>query len=107
MNYNPGMDTMLEIAKRVDAFMMERSPVHDAMCRTIQDESPPYLNLKTLFELKIANGMTAAHRLQDLADAIQLIRIIALGLEYASQLNPFVREKYHELWQAAHVSEDY
>ncbi len=27
------MDTMLEIAKRVDAFMRERSPVHDTMRR--------------------------------------------------------------------------
>jgi hypothetical protein len=27
------MDTMLEIAKRVDEFMMERSPVHDTMRR--------------------------------------------------------------------------
>jgi hypothetical protein len=27
------MDTMLEIARRVDAFMMERSPVHDTMRR--------------------------------------------------------------------------
>lgn len=30
------MDPMLEIAKRVDAFMMERSPVHDAMRRLAQ-----------------------------------------------------------------------
>jgi len=27
------MDTMLEIAKRVDAFMMDRSPIHDTMRR--------------------------------------------------------------------------
>ena len=30
------MDTMLEIAKRVDDFMMERSPVHDTMRRLAQ-----------------------------------------------------------------------
>ena len=199
------MDTMLEIAKRVDAFMMERSPVHDTMRRlakalkdleisfaiagamaanahghrrttadvdvlmrredltrfkdrwigrgwvdlfegskgfkdTLNDvkvdvlivgdypgdgkakpvsfptpeavrethnESLQFLNLKTLLELKIASGMTAGHRLQDLADAIQLIRVNALTQDYSGQLNPFVQEKFIELWQAAQVSEDY
>jgi hypothetical protein len=199
------MDTMLEIAKRVDAFMMGRSPVHEAMrrfakalsdleisfaiagamaanahgyrrttadvnvllrredltrfkdtwiglgwvdlfegskgfkdatngvkvdvlnvgdypgdgkpkpisfpspesVRKIRNESLPYLNLKSLLELKIASGMTAPHRLEDLADAIQLIRINALPQEYSVQLHPFVREKFIELWQAAQVSEDY
>lgn len=199
------MDTMLEIAKRVDAFMMERSPVHDTMrrlakafneleipfaiagamaanahghrrttadvdvllrredlkrfkdcwigrswldlfegskgfkdtlngvkvdvlivgdypgdgkvkpvsfptpesVREVHDENLPFLNLKTLLELKIASGMTAAHRLQDLADVIQLIRINALDQAFASQLNPFVQEKFIELWQAAQISEDY
>jgi hypothetical protein len=199
------MDTMLEIAKRVDAFMMERSPVHDTMrrlakaleeldiafaiagamaanahghrrttadvdvllrredlkrfkdqwigrgwldlfdgskgfkdtlngvkvdvllvgdypgdgkpkpisfptpesARETRDESLPYLSLKSLLELKIASGMTAVHRLQDLADAIQLIRINALPQAYSDQLNEFVREKFNELWQSAQISEDY
>ena len=199
------MDTMLEIAKRVDDFMMERSPVHDTMrrlaqtlggleisfaiagamaanahghhrttsdvdvlmrredlvrfkdrwighgwldlfegskgfrdtlngvkvdvlivgdypgdgrpkpvsfpapesVREVHDESVPYINLVSLLELKIASGMTAAHRLQDLADAIQLIRVNSLPQNYAGQLNPFVRAKFDELWQAAQVSDDY
>jgi hypothetical protein len=67
----------------------------------------PYVNLVSLLELKIASGMTAAHRLQDLADAIQLIRVNALSREYSGQLNPFVRVKFDELWHAAQVSEDY
>ena len=75
--------------------------------REVRDESLPYLNLKSLLELKIASGITAAHRLQDLADAIQLIRINALPQDYTGQLNPFVREKFIELWQAAQISEDY
>ena len=199
------MDRMLEIAKRVDAFMMERSPVHDTMrrlaralgdleipfaiagamaanahghrrttadvdvlmrredltrfkdrwigrgwldlfegskgfkdtlngvkvdvlivgdypgdgkpkpvsfpppesVREVHDENLPYLSLPSLLELKIASGMTAAHRLQDLADAIQLIRINALPQDYSGQLNPFIREKFIELWQVAQISEDY
>lgn len=75
--------------------------------REIHDESLPYIDLKSLLELKIASGMTAPHRLQDLADVIQLIRINALKKDYSDQLNPFVRDKFTELWQAAQVSEDY
>jgi len=199
------MDTMLEIAKRVDDFMMERSPVHDTMRRLARtlgdlgipfaiagamaanahghrrttadvdvlvrredlarfkdqcigrgwldlfegskgfrdtlngikvdvlivgeypgdgrpkpvsfpapefvrenhDDSVPYINLVSLLELKIASGMTAAHRLQDLADTIQLIRANSLPRNFSGQLNPFVRAKFDELWQAAQVSEDY
>jgi len=199
------MDTMLEIAKRVDDFMMERSPVHDTMrrlvrtfgdlgipfaiagamaanahghrrttaavdvlmrredlirfkdrwigrgwqdlfegskgfrdtlngvkidvlivgdypgdgrpkpvsfpdpesVRELRDESVPYVTLAALLELKIASGMTAAHRLQDLADAIQLIRVNSLPRSYSGQLDLFVRAKFDELWQAAQVSEDY
>lgn len=75
--------------------------------REVRDENLPYLNLKTLLELKIASGMTAPHRPRDLDDAIQLIRINALPRDYVDQLDPFVREKFAELWQAAQVSEDY
>ena len=75
--------------------------------REVHPESLPYLTLQSLLELKIASGMTAAHRLQDLADAIQLIRINGLPREYAEQLNPFVHAKFVELWHAAQVSEDY
>jgi hypothetical protein len=73
----------------------------------IRGENLPYVNLKALLELKIASGMTAPHRLQDLADALQLIRVNGLPLEFTQQLNPFVRPKFEELWQSAQVSEDY
>jgi hypothetical protein len=58
------------------------------------------LPLHTLIELKLASGMTAAHRLRDLADVQELIRIRQLPRDFADQLNPFVRDKYRELWQA-------
>jgi len=64
--------------------------------------------LSTLLELKIASGMTAPHRLQDLADALRLIRARSLPRDYAQQLDPYVRAKFDELWQAAqHPDEDY
>jgi hypothetical protein len=49
--------------------------------------------------------MTAPHRLRDLADVLELIRILRLPAEWALQLNPYVREKYGELWRAAQIQE--
>jgi hypothetical protein len=59
------------------------------------------LPLPTLLELKLASGMTAPHRLKDLADVLEVIRILSLPLDLSDTLNPYVREKYIELWQAA------
>ncbi len=67
----------------------------------------PYINLVSLLELKLASGMTAAHRPRDLDDVIQLIRANRLPREHADKLNPFVREKYGEMWSAAQIEEDY
>ena len=75
--------------------------------KEIRDDGLPYLNLKSLLELKIASGLTTTHRPRDLDDAIQLIRVNSLPEEYADQLNPFVREKFGELWRSAQISEDY
>ena len=59
------------------------------------------LPLPMLIELKLASGMTAPHRLKDLADVLELIRALALSADLAEELNPYVREKYAELWRAA------
>ncbi|MBI3272627.1 MAG: hypothetical protein HYZ53_26800 [Planctomycetes bacterium] len=74
---------------------------------TPDPEGLPILTLPLLLELKLASGMTAAHRPQDLADVIQLIRVNQLALDYADRLNPYVQPKFRELWQAAQVSEDF
>ena len=57
------------------------------------------LPLPTLVELKLASGMTAPHRLKDLADVQELIRIQRLPRTFVLELNAFVRDKYLELWQ--------
>lgn len=44
--------------------------------------------------------MTAAHRLKDLADVQELIRVQQLPRTYADGLNLFVRETFLEPWQA-------
>lgn len=65
------------------------------------------VDLNTLIELKLASGMTAAHRARDIADVIDLIRARSLPREHGEELAPYVREKYDELWQLAQVSDDY
>lgn len=63
------------------------------------------LPLAMLLELKLASGMTAPHRLKDLADVLEVIRILKLSEEFAGDLNPYVREKYLELWRAAQITD--
>jgi hypothetical protein len=60
-----------------------------------------YVNLQTLVELKLASGMTNPGRLKDLADVLELIKSLDLPADYGNSLNPFVREKYAELWNVA------
>jgi hypothetical protein len=59
------------------------------------------LNLPTLIELKLASGMTDPGRQKDLADAIELIKILELPEDFAARLHPFVQGKYGELWRIA------
>ncbi len=64
------------------------------------------VNLETLIDLKLASGMTAPHRLKDLADVQELIKIRSLTADFAEKLNPFVREKFLELQKAVTESEE-
>lgn len=70
-------------------------------------EGLPFISLKTLIELKLASGMTATHRMQDMADVMNLIRINKLATSYSQSLNPYVATKFEELWKAAQINEDY
>lgn len=60
-------------------------------------EGISFLRLEALIELKLASG-TAPGRRRDLADVQELIRILRLPADFASRLDPSVRERYHELW---------
>ncbi|MCU0239617.1 MAG: nucleotidyltransferase family protein [Pyrinomonadaceae bacterium] len=62
------------------------------------------LTLEKLVELKLASGITAPHRLKDLADVQEIIKIKGLTADFAEKLNPFVCEKFLELQKAV---EDY
>jgi hypothetical protein len=59
------------------------------------------LQLPRLIELKLASGMTNPGRLTDLGDVQRMIQVLGLPEQLAEQLNPYVREKYRELWNAA------
>lgn len=66
------------------------------------------LSLPRFIELKLASGMTAAHRLQDLADVLRLIETAGLPRDLAGSLDPYVQSRYDELWLAAqHPADDY
>jgi hypothetical protein len=61
------------------------------------------LPVEHLVELKLASGMTNPGRLKDLADVQELIRAAQLPVELAGALNPMVREKYTEIWNATRL----
>ena len=58
-----------------------------------------FLSLPALLDLKLASGMTNFSRLRDLADVVEFIKVRKLPVEFAEQLNPYVYDKYLELWQ--------
>ena len=72
----------------------------------VRGERFALLPLSTLIELKLASGMTAPHRLRDLADVIELIRENAIEESFSGSLHPYVREKFREMWRAAQGGEN-
>jgi hypothetical protein len=72
---------------------------------SIEHEGMRVVTLEKLVELKLASGMSAPHRLRDLADVQDLIRALALPLDFAELLDATVRDKYRELWHAGHPGE--
>jgi len=67
---------------------------------SIEIDGMKFLKLPTLIELKLASGMTNPGRLKDLGDVQEMIRTLNLSEGLADQLDPFVRDKYRELWSA-------
>jgi len=58
-----------------------------------------FLTLPALIELKLASGISNPLRGKDIVDVQELIATLNLGEDTATQLNPFVREKFLELVQ--------
>ncbi|HET9527280.1 MAG TPA: hypothetical protein VFO99_13995 [Pyrinomonadaceae bacterium] len=64
-----------------------------------------FVTLEKLIELKLASGISAPHRLKDLADVQELIKIRKLDASFAEKLDPYVRSKFFELEEAVSKSE--
>lgn len=59
------------------------------------------VRLETLVELKLASGISrGVTRMKDLADIVELIKVSHLSRELGEKLDPYVRAKYFELWDA-------
>jgi hypothetical protein len=68
---------------------------------SVEVEGVRVVTLEKLIELKLASGMSAPHRLRDLADVQDLIGALGLPAEFAERLDESVRDEYHRLWQTA------
>lgn len=80
----------------------------DPRVASIAEGAFQVLTLPKLVELKLASGMTAPYRLQDLADVLRLIEVRQLPRAFGDELDPWVRSKFDELWQSAqHQADDY
>lgn len=67
---------------------------------SVEIDGVRFVSLEKLIELKLASGMTASDRLKDLADVQELIKVRSLPKDFATRLNPYVREKFVELSEA-------
>jgi hypothetical protein len=75
----------------------------DPATTALRGERFALLPLPRYLELKLASGMVAPHRGRDLVDVQDLIRSAAIPEGFATELHPWVREKFLELWRLAQV----
>jgi len=66
----------------------------------IRGERIALLPIAKLVELKLASGMSTIHRARDLSDVVELIKHANLPRALADELDPSVRAKYIEFWDA-------
>jgi hypothetical protein len=62
------------------------------------------LRLPEVVELKLASGISAPHRLRDLADVQEIIKTCDLDVQFADQLDPSVRATYLDLQRAVRAA---
>ena len=72
---------------------------------SVQVEGIRVVTLEKLIELKLASGMSAPHRLRDLADVQDLISTLSLPADFAKKLDESVRGEYRRLRQAVQDAE--
>ena len=69
--------------------------------QTVEEDDVLIINLEKLIELKLASGLSATHRMRDLADVQDLIIALNLPLELKDKLDESVRPEYQRIWEAA------
>jgi len=79
----------------------------DPAGKTVEREQVQVITLEKLIELKLASGLTASHRLRDLADVQDLIIALDLPLELEEKLDASVRAEYRHLWESAQKAREY
>ncbi len=71
----------------------------DPSAVSVERDGYRVIALEKLIELKLASGMSAPHRLRDLADVQDLISVLNLPLDVENQLDASVRDEYRRLWE--------
>jgi hypothetical protein len=73
----------------------------------IEREAVRFITLEKLIELKLASGLSAPHRIRDIADVQDLIMARNLPLELEKKLAASVRAEYRRLWEAAQKNDEF
>ena len=73
---------------------------------SVDKEGHQVIVLPKLIELKLASGLSAVDRLKDLADVMELIKVIKLPRDIGEQLDASVRDEYYRMWDAAQNARD-
>jgi hypothetical protein len=101
------------VAEEAGDFLRGAGPLRRALLRLARElerenreDGVRFVDLEPLIELELASGLSAPHRLRDLADVQDLIRVRALGPELAERLDPSVRAGYLDLWKAVRDAPD-
>ncbi len=75
--------------------------------KTVERKQVKVIALENLIELKLASGLSAPHRIRDIADVQDLIIALDLSLELEEKLDESVRSEYRRLWEAAQKAREY
>jgi len=78
--------------------------IPDPSAASTEIDGVRFVTFEKLIELKLASGMSAPHRLKDLADVQELIKFRNLQRDFAERLDPYVRDKFLELYEAVEQS---
>jgi hypothetical protein len=71
---------------------------------SIEREGIRIIQLEKLIELKLASGLSAPHRLRDLADVQDLIVNLNLPIDLVERLDASVQDEYRRLWQTGQAA---